>query len=134
MPIDWKAIGQIDQKYIEAVWAEANAELLYKAFLKCKSLDEWGQYLKENPPSPAALAICLVLGKEKYLSSKARKAADAKHSAPGGARNKAAAIQRIWASGKYTSRDQCASDEYLPLNMSYSAARKALRNTPDPRT
>lgn len=62
----------------------------------------------------------------------ARAAANALHSKPGGSRDKQAAIKKAWASGKYTSRDICAEQESAALGMSFSAARKALRGTPDP--
>ena len=65
-------------------------------------------------------------------SARARRAADALHDKPGGNRAKQAEIQSIWASGKYPSRDECAEQECAHLNMSYSAARKALGNMPDP--
>lgn len=42
------------------------------------------------------------------------------------------AIREIWASGKYSVRDTCAEQEFAALGISYSTARKALRNTPDP--
>jgi len=58
--------------------------------------------------------------------------ADALHNKPGGSRDKKAAIQNAWASGKYTSRDICAEQECATLGMSFSAARKALRGTPAP--
>ena len=64
--------------------------------------------------------------------NKAKKAANAKHNAPGGSRDKQKAIQIAWASGNFTSRDICAEQEGAALGMSFSAARKALRNTPDP--
>lgn len=64
---------------------------------------------------------------------RARAAADARHSRPGGARDRAEAIRAAWASGKYSSRDICADQEYEALGFgSFAAARKALRNTPDP--
>lgn len=62
----------------------------------------------------------------------ARKAADARHDKPGGTRSKADAIRAIWASGKYSSRAICAEQECAALDMSFDAARKALRNTPNP--
>ncbi len=65
-------------------------------------------------------------------STRGRKAADAKHDKPGASRDKQARIKAIWASGKYSSRDTCADQESAALNMSPSAARKALRNTPKP--
>lgn len=61
-----------------------------------------------------------------------KKATDAKYSRPGGSREKQENIRKIWASGKYTSRDICAEQECAGLDMSYSVARKALRKTPDP--
>jgi len=66
------------------------------------------------------------------VPQRARAAADARHSQPGGARERQRAIREIWASGKYTSRDLCAEEEGRALGMSFSAARKALRNTPNP--
>mgnify|MGYP001326757587 CR=1 FL=1 len=62
----------------------------------------------------------------------ARQAANALHSKPGGSRSKADAVRAAWASGKYSSRDICAEQECAGLDMSFSAARKALRNTPNP--
>jgi len=42
-------------------------------------------------------------------------------------------IRDIWATGKYTSRDICAEEEYQSLGFgSYKAARNALKGTPDP--
>lgn len=69
----------------------------------------------------------------KTLSScAALKAANAKHSRSGGSRELADKMRKTWASGKYSSRDICAEQECAALNMSFSTARKALRNTPDP--
>jgi hypothetical protein len=65
-------------------------------------------------------------------SQKARQSADALHDAQGGSRNKQKAIRALWASGKFTSRDRCAEEECAQLGMSFAAARRALRNTPDP--
>lgn len=65
-------------------------------------------------------------------SARGKAAADTLHSRPGGPRQKAAEIRQIWASGRYSSRDVCAEQECAALGMSFSSARKALRNTPDP--
>jgi hypothetical protein len=61
-----------------------------------------------------------------------QKAANALHDKPGGSNEKKAAIRAIWASGKFDKRDVCAEQECGALNMSFSAARKALRNMPKP--
>jgi len=63
---------------------------------------------------------------------RAKKAADSLHNKPGGNRAKQESIRDIWASGKYSSRDVCAEQECAALGMSFSTARKALRNTPSP--
>lgn len=65
-------------------------------------------------------------------SDLARKAAEARHSQPNGYRQKSEQIKRIWASGKYKSRDECALKECASLGISPSTARKHLRNTPNP--
>lgn len=67
------------------------------------------------------------------ISFAAQKAANALHNKPGGSRDKQKAIREMWATGKYTTRNICAEEEYQGLNMSYDAARRALRNTPDPK-
>ena len=58
--------------------------------------------------------------------------AEALHGKPGGSRRKNIQIREIWESGKYSARDICAEQESAALEMSFSTARKALRNTPDP--
>ncbi|MCI0354335.1 MAG: hypothetical protein L0099_04735, partial [Acidobacteria bacterium] len=58
----------------------------------------------------------------------AKAAANARHNQPGGSRDKQRQIREIWATGKYSSRDICAEEECAALGMSFSAARKALRN------
>lgn len=64
--------------------------------------------------------------------ARAVSAADARHNQPGGAREKQRLVKEAWASGKYSNRDKCAEVESAALGISFSAARKALRNTPDP--
>lgn len=66
------------------------------------------------------------------MSERNRRAADAKHSQPGGSREKWEAIRKIWALGKFDTRQKCADQESAALGMSYSTALKALRNTPNP--
>ena len=65
-------------------------------------------------------------------SSIGRRLANLKHNKPGGSRDKQYKIREIWASGKHTSRDICAEQECAVLDMSFSSARKTLRNTPTP--
>jgi hypothetical protein len=64
------------------------------------------------------------------ISSRNKGIADARHSRPGGAREKHRAIRAIWASGNYKTRELCAEKEHDALGMSFSAARKALIGTP----
>lgn len=63
-------------------------------------------------------------------SKRARKAAEARHSQPGGNRDKNEKVQAEWATGKYKSRDHCAEVMGHKLGMAFSTARRALRNTP----
>jgi hypothetical protein len=62
-------------------------------------------------------------------TARGKKAADGRHGKPGGSREKRKKILQAWESGKYKSRDMCAEQECGSLGMSFSAARKALRNT-----
>jgi len=64
----------------------------------------------------------------------ARKGADAKHDKPGASRDLKSQICGIWATGKYSSRDICAEEEYAALGYNtFRAARDALINTPPPK-
>jgi hypothetical protein len=72
------------------------------------------------------------VGSVAWRKQTAKAAANARHSRPGGSRDKQRQIREIWATGKYSSRDLCAEEEYAALGMSFSAARKALRNCPKP--
>ena len=71
-------------------------------------------------------------GSAEWRRQSAKAAADARHDQPGGSREKQRLIRERWASGKYSTRDICAEQECAALDMSFSAARKALRNTPNP--
>lgn len=75
------------------------------------------------------LSVNLLPTSESTLASMG---AEALHGKPGGSRDKRAAIQAAWATGKYSSRDICAEQESAALGMSFSSARKALRGMPDP--
>jgi hypothetical protein len=72
------------------------------------------------------------IGSPAWRRQRAREAAQARHHKAGGSHDKREAIRALWASGKYSSRDLCAEQECAALNLSFSAARKALTNTPDP--
>ncbi len=78
-------------------------------------------------------AQLLLKGIKLRAVERARRASNARHDKPGGSRDKKKQIQKIWATGKYTSRDICAEEESRALDMSFSAARRALRNTPNPK-
>lgn len=59
-------------------------------------------------------------------------AALSRHNKVGGSRDKRNQIRAAWATGKYSSRDICAEQECGALGISFSTARKHLRNTPNP--
>ena len=122
----------IDHDLIKVTKINAAAEHMFEAYLNSRNVDDWRRYLVEFQPSPEVIAVAMQLSLEAFNTRKAKKAADIRHSKPGNSREKSMSIKRIWASGKYTSRDRCAEEECAALGMSYSSARKALRNTPDP--
>lgn len=59
-------------------------------------------------------------------------AANERHNQPGGYRELHAKVRAAWASGEYTSRDDCAGKVHRAIGLSLSAARRALRGTPEP--
>jgi len=58
-----------------------------------------------------------------------RTAASARHKQTSEAKEE---LLKIWASGKFASKDRCASEECEELGLAYSTARRALRGLPDP--
>lgn len=83
----------------------------------------------EGDTRPPAAGI----GSPAWRKQKAKAAAGARHGKPGGSHDLQKRMRAAWASGKYTSRDRCAEEECAALGISYSTARKALRNTPEPK-
>lgn len=67
-----------------------------------------------------------------HASRRGKKAAEQRHSRPGGSREKREKIRAVWSSGKYSSKDLCAEQECAGLEMSFSSARRALRGAPNP--
>ena len=72
------------------------------------------------------------VGSAAWRTQTAKAAANARHNQRGGSRDKQRQIREIWATGKYSSRDICAEEKCAALRMSFSAARKALRNVAKP--
>lgn len=104
---------------------------------ECRDRDEPSTPRREAPKqgSPSKSAIGQAgpqVGSPEWRRQTAAIAANARHDQPGGSRDKQRQIREIWAGGKYSSRDRCAEEECAALGMSYAAARKALKNTPDP--
>ena len=62
----------------------------------------------------------------------ARHAIEARHNQDEGYRAKRAACIKAWESGRHPTRKACAEAMAQELNISYSAARRALNNTPEP--
>lgn len=71
-------------------------------------------------------------GRVDTASQRAKRAADSLHNRPNGSREKARKLREDWASGEYRSRDECAEKAGGKLKMTFSTARRALRNTPEP--
>ena len=72
------------------------------------------------------------IGTPEWRRLNAKNAANVKHDRPGGSRDKQAQIRAIWRSGKYSTKDLCAEEEYEAIGMSHSAARRALQNQSKP--
>ncbi len=70
------------------------------------------------------------VGSTKWRTQTAKAAAEARHRL---ITEKKRLLQKIWKTGKYSSRNICADEECAALGMSFHTARRALRNTPDPK-
>ncbi len=88
--------------------------------------------LDSHPTDPSASVYLQVMSIKQQARKRGKDAADALHSKPNGSRAKQELIRAIWAGGTFTSRDRCAEEQCAALGMSFSSARRALRNTPDP--
>jgi len=73
------------------------------------------------------------VGSQAWRKQKAKTAAKARHDKPGGSHDMQERMRAAWASGRFTTRDICAEQECAGLGISFSTARKALRNTPEPK-
>jgi hypothetical protein len=117
-PEKWIAFGV--HVYCRIIAGEASTD---EAFFLFRLASEMVGFLERGDPEQS---------REEFLAQHARAAANARHSKPGGSRDKRLQIREIWSSGKYSSRDICAEQECAALGMSFSSARKALRGTPNP--
>lgn len=111
-------------------------EAIFERYLEGKrEVQEHGRQLAmlrdlEDELTEKIIARGVALKEE--ASHRGKTAADALHDKPNGTREKREAIRAMWASGKYSSRDLCADEEWAALKMSRSTARKALIGQPDP--
>ena len=116
----------------------SEADHIYQLIAKTK-ITQALEYIRGNPPSAEVVVLLATISVgEEGLKEKNRrtntsaKAADTLHSKLGGTRDKREAIKQAWASGRFSSRTQCAEQESGAIGMSLSTAIKALQNTPDP--
>ena len=66
------------------------------------------------------------------LSRRGERAINARHDQAGGSRDNKKKLLEIWASGRYSSRDECAERECGTLCVTFRTARKWLMGAPDP--
>lgn len=103
------------------------------------SLSSIQEFINEHPIDALTVVRLISLERERGVS-RIEIEAHKRMSSKGGTKRdeilghkaKRESILQLWASGKYTTRDRCAEEECAALNMSYSVARRTLRNTPDP--
>lgn len=105
--------------------AERLSEMIHS---KDEGLNSIQDVLNMQPVNALTLAH-LVMLERKW---RAKENANLRHNKPGGSRDNQAKIRKLWASGKYKTRDDCAERGGKILGLKFSTARKALRNTPTP--
>ena len=83
--------------------------------------------LNNNPLTKEAMELNAFLAAGDALSQNGKKGGDKKNEKTNLAKEQ---IVKVWKSGKYSSRDICAEQEAAVFGISFSTARKALRNIP----
>ncbi|GHU34851.1 hypothetical protein AGMMS50256_29100 [Betaproteobacteria bacterium] len=117
---------------MQAMDAEEEEQSIEDAVIYAGRAMFWGGVLESLYPRKQIeekIAHDAIFKVRSDIGKKARKGRDSK---PGGPAEKRKAIQAIWASGKYSTRDTCAEEEFAGLGITYKTARKALENTPNP--
>lgn len=112
--------------------ANYEAENLLIAFEQASDMNMWITYIEKHPPSPEILAVLMLVVVGDANAVRSSKSANKGHDKQGGSRDKKRQILDIWSEGKYSSKDICAEQECAGLAVSFSKARKDLRNAPDP--
>lgn len=68
--MDWDAIKKLDPQWIDDVWREARAKLLFETFLdsciKSHNPTAWTEFVEANPPSADVLEIAFMLAFGEY--------------------------------------------------------------------
>jgi hypothetical protein len=106
------------------------AEALLRAAGDDATIPEMENYLRGNPPSAGAIASLIVIVRKKLHQETAKKGGDAKAAK---LKEPKKEICLIWASGKYSTRETCADEEWNAIGFgSKDTARQALINTPNP--
>ena len=102
------------------------AESLRRSLVQMYLLGEQSARLRDATLDDGEIMDALI---QAASSKGAKRAADARHSKPGGSRELKARIREVWAGGKYSTKDICTEEEWSALGFnSFSTARKALRN------
>ncbi len=65
-------------------------------------------------------------------SAEAKKRINARHSQPGGSRDKRQKVLEMYATGKYKSKDNCAIEAEKTIGISFATARAALKGAKPP--
>lgn len=118
------------------VRAEKSAERLVFA-AEQSSYEEMVQFLTDHPPSPQVVYMLMIKAQQALEKEKKARASEIGKSGGVGKATKLKEpkekLCKIWAEGKYKSRDVCAEQEYSELGFaSLKAARNTLIGTPDP--
>jgi len=89
----------------------------------------------ERIPAEVVVRVLAMASEKALKNARSEQASKGgkKKSINSGIPDKKEELRKIWASGKYSSRDLCAEQEWAELKFKgFSTARKALRSTPEP--
>lgn len=86
--------------------------------------------LYEHARDRADYALEVLNGKQRASSEEHRQIVNYRHDQPGGSREKRRRMRDLWATGGFSSKEECAAKNHEALGMSFDTAIKALRNAP----
>lgn len=114
----------------EAGEQEAAYRDLVKEYGVEKAEELAAKLLEVQARNHADYVLEVISGEQQASSDEHREIINLRHDQPGGSREKRRRMRDLWATGNFSSKEECATKSHEALGMSFDTAIKALRNAP----